>query len=165
MTMTLPEILIASDEGFAPYGALIRHAGGAGRSYADLATADMASETRPRLWTVHRAPDPGGVALTGLERHPLSAQSFLPLGAVTLLAAVCPTLPDGGPDLAAMQAFILPPGTGISYRRGTWHHGLISLDAPCDIAVFMGCKSADEDTELFVLPERIDFPAGDIPRR
>ena len=46
------------------------------------------------------------------------------------LVCVAPTLPDGGPDLSGLRAFLCGPGQGVAYAPGTWHHPMVALDAP-----------------------------------
>ena len=149
---------LATDDTFAPFGALIADAGQPGRTYIDVATQGLSDGVKQRLWTIHRDPAPGDVQLTELERHPLSPQSFMPLGNATLLVAVATSLPDGSPDPAGLSLFVVPPGCGVCYRRGVWHHGLITLDAPCGFAVLMGCVSAAEDTETHPLDVPVTIP-------
>ncbi len=107
-------------------------------------------EARARLWINRLEAAPPEILLDRIERHPFSPQTFVPMGAGRLLCAVCPALDRGDPDTDGLRLFLVPPGTGISYRRGTWHHGLISLDGPCGVVVLMGL--CDGDTELFPLP-------------
>ena len=160
--MTVPRIgpapVMISDEVFAPFGAVIRHDGRAGRRPLPLAHDDMLPGTRPLLWVNRLEPVAGDILLSRIERHPLSAQSFMPLASVTLLTAVCPSLPDGKPDLTRLMPVLLPPGVGVIYRRGVWHHGLLSPDRPCDVAVLMARKSDAEDTEFHDLPYPLKLP-------
>ncbi|MGY9046525.1 hypothetical protein P775_23410 [Puniceibacterium antarcticum] len=157
----MPRVLAANwitETEFAPFGTVLRHPGGAGRHYLDASIKDMLAQVSPRLWINHLSTNSQDIQLEQIERHPHSAQSFLPMASVTLLTAVCPTLGDGRPDIGALQIFLLPPGTGIMYRRGTWHHGLISLDGACDVAVLMGQCEGGQDTELHSLPEPVHIP-------
>lgn len=70
-----------------------------------------------------------------LEKHPCSTQAFLPLVCERYLICVAPTLPDGTPDVANLQAFLCGPGQGINYRREVWHHPVIALDGPAELAM------------------------------
>ncbi|TFL15937.1 ureidoglycolate lyase [Jannaschia formosa] len=158
----IPAVKWITETEFAPFGTVLRHPGGAGRHYIDAAIEDMLPQARPRLWINHLSAVPGDIRLEQIERHPHSAQSFLPLASVTLLTAVCPTLGDSQPDIGALEIFLLPPGTGITYRRGTWHHGLISLDRDCDVAVLMGQREDGQDTEFHSLPEPVHIPRNTL---
>jgi len=153
-----PAFKCITEAEFSPFGMILRHPGGDMRHYLDASIEDMLPQTRPRLWINHLLSSSQDIWLEQIERHPHSAQSFLPMTSVTLLTAVCPTLGDGKPDLDALKIFLLPPGTGIMYRRGTWHHGLISLDVDCDVAVLMGQCTGIQDTEVHPLPKPIRLP-------
>ena len=63
-----------------------------------------------------------------LERHRLSDQVFLPLGAARRCVVL--VAPAGSePTQASVRAFVSNGRQGVCIRAGTWHHGLISLDA------------------------------------
>lgn len=88
----------------------------------------------------------------GLERHRLSDQVFLPLGGarrcVLLVAAA-----GAAPAAAGCQAFVSDGTQGVCIRAGTWHHGLLSLDAgPWAVlerrAVDIDCDEAVLDTPV-----------------
>lgn len=70
-----------------------------------------------------------------LERHPLGSQAFLPMHGQQFLIIVAPNLNADQPDLQRIQAFISNGFQGVNYRAGTWHHPLLSLEAPSDFAV------------------------------
>jgi ureidoglycolate lyase len=148
---------------FAPFGTVLRHPGGVGRHYVDAAIEDLLPQTRLRFWINRLSAVSQDIQLKQIERHPHSAQSFLPMASGKLLTAVCPTLGDGQPDIGTLTIFLLPQDTGITYRRGTWHHGLISLDQDCDVAVLMGQREDGQDTEVQSLPEPVHIP-GDALR-
>ena len=63
-----------------------------------------------------------------VERHRLSDQVFLPLGAARrCVVLVAPA--EGEPNDMHLRAFVSDGRQGVRIRAGTWHHGLISLDA------------------------------------
>ncbi|KAI9488302.1 galactose-binding domain-like protein [Zychaea mexicana] len=71
------------------------------------------------------------------ERHPYSSQQFVPMtnGKTRgYLVIVCLNNEDGSPDLTTTKAFIASSTQGISYRRGVWHHPMISLEHETDFA-------------------------------
>jgi ureidoglycolate lyase len=70
-----------------------------------------------------------------LEKHPGSSQTFLPMRCRRLLVCVAPPLVDGAPDVAALEAFLFEEGEGVSYLPGVWHHPIVALDAPADLAM------------------------------
>ena len=153
-----------TEAAFAPYGTLIRHNGDVGRHYLDTALADIEDSARPRLWVNRIDAAPPEIALREVERHPFSAQSFLPLSGTVLLMAVCAAGADGLPDADDLKVFLLPPGTGIIYRRGVWHHGMLSPHGPCDVAVIMGEHPDKEDTQWHTLPHPVHVTRDALPR-
>ena len=67
------------------------------------------------------------LALQGVERHTHGSQSFLPLGDACFVVVVAPA----GATLAAsgLQAFITNGRQGVVLHPGTWHHGLVAVQA------------------------------------
>ena len=61
-----------------------------------------------------------------MEKHPLSSQAFIPMKETTFLSFVAP--PGKFPEISKIQAFIIPPKTGINYKPGVWHFPLISTE-------------------------------------
>lgn len=72
-----------------------------------------------------------------LERHPAGSQAFIPMQGQKFLIVVAlasKTHPDQ-PDLDQIHAFVSDGSQGVNYRAGTWHHPLLTLEAPSDFAV------------------------------
>nr|WP_174505928.1 ureidoglycolate lyase [Acinetobacter sp. Marseille-Q1620] len=65
-----------------------------------------------------------------LERHPLGSQAFIPMAGQKFLIIVAPALTQDQPDLSRLQAFISNGTQGVNYQAGTWHHPLLTLEAP-----------------------------------
>jgi ureidoglycolate lyase len=63
-----------------------------------------------------------------LEYHPLGSQAFLPLDSSPFIVVVCAAASE--PDLDQLRAFVTNGRQGINYRRGTWHHVLLTPYAP-----------------------------------
>ena len=80
-----------------------------------------------------------------LERHPYSAQTFIPLAVSRYLIVVAPQAEGGQPDTAGLQAFIAAGSKGVCYRRGVWHHGLTALDTPAEFAILMSMRGEGDD--------------------
>lgn len=138
-------------DAFAEFGDIIHH-GSSGRHYVPGAF-DTAAGAAPRLWVNSlRATRASDIVLSELERHPHSSQSFIPLGSACCLAVVARDGADGRPDPDQVRAFVVAPGRGVCYRRGTWHHGFISLDQPSEVAVIMALTDRPDDTEVRPLP-------------
>ena len=70
-----------------------------------------------------------------LERHPNGSQAFIPMQGQKFLIIVAPSLDTDTPDLSQLCAFITDGTQGVNYRAGTWHHPLLTLEAPSDFAV------------------------------
>ena len=85
------------------------------------------------------------VTITGLERHPHSTQSFVPIRAGRWLVVLAPTLPDGAPDMANVRAFLAGPEDAICIGRNVWHAGLTVLDGPAEFAMMMWRADAGDD--------------------
>ena len=70
-----------------------------------------------------------------LERHPNGSQAFIPMQGQKFMIVVAPSLDTDTPDLSQLCAFITDGTQGVNYRAGTWHHPLLTLEAPSDFAV------------------------------
>ncbi|MBB5751546.1 ureidoglycolate lyase [Prosthecomicrobium pneumaticum] len=151
-----------SEAAFAPFGTLIRYAADDGRHYLP-AVLEATAPAAPALWINRIAAARPPVRIARLERHPFGAQSFVPLGGGRLLVTVCAAAANGAPDPGQMRAFVVPPGTGITYRPGTWHHGLVALDGPLDVLVVMATHGIAGETEDADLEAPMIIEAMDIP--
>ncbi|MET7245536.1 ureidoglycolate lyase [Methylobacterium sp. EM32] len=131
-------------EAFAPYGTLLVGPAAGPRQ-------DRAAEIengRPgvplNLALIRSEPFAGSMPLRRLERHPHSAQSFLPLAVGAYLVVVAPDA-GGRPDEAALRAFQVPGDTGIVYRSGAWHAHMTTLSAPGTFAMLVHEDGSAED--------------------
>lgn len=72
-----------------------------------------------------------------LERHPAGSQAFIPMQGQKFLIVVALNSNEHAdqPDLEQIYAFISDGSQGVNYRAGTWHHPLLTLEAPSDFAV------------------------------
>ncbi len=148
---------------FAPFGEVLQvpdgtglpiNAGSARRH--DQPPPDVTGDGGTPCLTVFRTHGPAHAApwtLHTLERHALGSQTFVPLGDASCLVVVAPTRPDGGPDTAALQAFLVGPGQGVTLHRGTWHHPLLT-DRAADVLV-LERRGATMDCEVMGLTTRI----------
>lgn len=133
-----------AEEAFAPFGDVVWAGKGEGGS-ANQGTAvrwDRCARLEssrpgatPNLAVFRAAAQPLPLAVRLLERHPCSSQAFLPLVCARFLVVVAPAGADGGPDLARLRAFVCGPGQGINYHRGVWHHPIVALDRPAELAM------------------------------
>lgn len=74
-------------------------------------------------------------AIHMLERHPLGSQAFMPLAGQQFVIVVAKALNESQPDEAEIYAFISNGRQGVNYHAGTWHHPLLTLEAPSDFLV------------------------------
>lgn len=81
--------------------------------------------------------DAAGINITFLERHPHSTQTFVPLQVGRWIVLLAPTLADGTPDLANVQAYIAGPEDAVCIHRNVWHAGLTVLDRPAEVGMIM----------------------------
>jgi len=101
--------------------------------YHDLASIDVSSNGgRPLVNIFRSSPLPMPMQLTMMERHPLSSQTFMPLGEEPYLVVVAPA---GDFAIKQLQAFIARSSQGVNYRRGTWHHFCLALNKTSDFLV------------------------------
>lgn len=75
------------------------------------------------------------VKISLLERHPQGSQAFIPMQGQAFLVVVAKALNPQQPDLNQIYAFITDGNQGVNYRAGTWHHPLLSFEAPSTFAV------------------------------
>lgn len=83
--------------------------------------------------------------ISRLERHPYSAQTFLPIVAGRWLVLAVPSRGDGSPDCARTAAFLAGPEDGICIRPNIWHAALTVFDRPAEMAMMMWCAEHRED--------------------
>ncbi len=112
-------------------------------------------QSRPNLAVFRSVPRTLPHEVVLLERHPCSTQVFIPMLVSRYLVCVAPTLPDGGPDLAGLKAFICSPGQGVAYAPGTWHHPMVALDTPGELVMLAWEDGTALDCEVRELGEKI----------
>ncbi|QEL27232.1 ureidoglycolate hydrolase (plasmid) [Bosea sp. F3-2] len=137
-------------QAFAPYGEVVAHAGSERRRFFPHVFEHLADAGEPSFW-VSRVDqiDTLPLMVTMLERHPFTAQTFLPLSGGRYLAIVAESDAQGGPDPATLRAFLAGPSQGVTYRRDVWHHGMTILDGPAQFAVLMH-KTGRGDDDVFL---------------
>jgi ureidoglycolate lyase len=139
---------------FEPYGTVIEYKGESKRRYVPEAFERVVGETEPTLW-LRRITQKAQLPLTieFLERHPHSAQTFLPIKDVSHLVVVCRDNGEGDPDLSTVRAFVAAAGQGVSYRRNVWHHALTVLEGDAEFVVVMSLTERGDD-DVFVNLDR-----------
>lgn len=152
---------------FAPFGALVQRSPGEGVAvnlgaatrHAIDAALEHDAGARLTLAMYHLHARVGPIRLRALERHPASAQLFVPIGAARYLVCVCHCDEAGEPELASLRAFVAEDGQGILYRRGVWHHPLWSLGPACELLMAMGATGTAADCETRTLETPISVEA------
>jgi ureidoglycolate lyase len=92
-----------------------------------------------------------------MERHRLSDQVFLPLGAgVRAVILVAP--PGAAPAAAQLRAFATDGRQGVLIRAGTWHHALLAVDDGPWAVLERRSDAVDCDVARLDVPLRIDAP-------
>ncbi|PXX43442.1 MULTISPECIES: ureidoglycolate lyase [Aquitalea] len=133
-----------SKEAFAPFGDVIEIEGsdwfpinnGSTQRYHKLGMVEVVGEDGlPAISMARGAAFDFPLSISMLERHPLGSQSFIPCNGVPFIVVVAPSLPNGLPDESGLRAFHAYSDQGVNYRRGCWHHPLISLGREGDFIV------------------------------
>jgi ureidoglycolate lyase len=139
-----------SPAAFAPYGDVAERPIDQRRRYLPTALDRADGASKFALW-ISSAAKVGvlPLRLTTLERHPYSAQTFIPLGAGHYLATVCAPAADGSPDLANLRAFIAGAHQSVTFARNVWHCPLTVLDSMMEFVVAMN-MTGREDDDVFV---------------
>lgn len=153
---------------FSPFGAIL-HRGDCLRVNDGLATrrdtrldlpcSDPSARLCLSVFDVGVRPAP--IIFSELERHPHSAQAFLPLSVCCALVVVARASADGGIDFGSMAAFVAAPDQGILYSAGIWHLGLTSLDRPGRFQMAMWSGGLP-DTEVHRLPRSLSIETSGL---
>lgn len=93
------------------------------------------------------------VAVDKLERHPHSAQTFVPLQDSRFLVVVCKSAQNGLPDPLTVKAFETQAGQIVTFGRNIWHKGITALTSEAVFAMTMLKNDQGGDTEFAVLSE------------
>jgi len=162
MTMQLQAQPITADN-FAPYGWLACADGRAGRPINDGSSLRVDDVGQLALTAAGGAPclalfraqarDPFGPWQV-LERHRLGTQTFVPMGGVRYVMLVATGA--AAPDMSTLAAFTLAGHQAVTLRAGTWHHGLIALQAGDFVIVErQSVEAVEADCELATLDEAV----------
>lgn len=146
---------------FAPFGATIERPAAGGETVLHGLLAPSRADAAPcaKLDT-HAA---GALPFTAprMERHEHSEQLFVPLGEARYAIAAALPGPDGQPDLATLQGFLVQGTTGICYRRGVWHLPITILERPTTFLMMMRAVGDPAiDTSWATLPAPLRVGAG-----
>lgn len=95
-------------------------------------------------------PERGPFQALQAERHPHSAQMFVPMRAEAFLVIVWEGDPREG---ARPRAFVGGPEDVVIYHPGQWHHGIVALGVPALFASTMWRMAGGTDTEFAPLAQ------------
>lgn len=113
----------------------------------------------PVLRVIHPEPMPfGDVVIRRLERHPHSAQTFLPLRVGMWLVVLAPTDGDGQPDISGAVWTLAGPGDALMIHRDVWHAPLAVLEPGSVFAMIMWSSAAGDDGVVADLVRPIVLP-------
>jgi ureidoglycolate lyase len=144
----IPEPL--SPVAFEPFGDVAERPVDVRRRYLPTAANRADDAVFPTLWISNSARvGTLPLQLTTLERHPFSAQTFIPLGIAHYLAIVCKPAAGGGPDLATLRCFIAGAHQSVTFARNVWHHPMTVLQTAMEFIVAIGITGRDDD-DVFV---------------
>lgn len=146
--VVVPEPL--SPAAFADFGDVAERPVDVRRRYLPNALDRSDQAATPTLW-ISSAARLGTLPMqvTTLERHPYSAQTFIPLGPGSYLVMACASGPDGSPALATLRCFIAGAHQSVTFARNVWHHPMTVLGSSMEFAVAMGMTGRDDD-DVFV---------------
>jgi ureidoglycolate lyase len=150
MTQAPLKAAVLTPEAFQEFGAVLMSRGSVPQRDEFAANIENGREqAKPNLTFIHaRAKRPVVVAV---ERHPYSSQTFVPVNGAKSLIVVCPSTPEGQPDLDRLQVFVAGGGQTVHYNAGTWHAPLCTLDQPGEYVMLRWDDGGADDTQLYKL--------------
>ena len=109
---------------FKPFGTVLEGTPVPGR----VSVSDTLASGRPHApvsLSVATVAPKGGLplAVTVLERHEHSSQTFIPLHVSRYLVLATLDAPGGGPDLSRLRAFMARAGQGVTFAVLMWRDG------------------------------------------
>jgi ureidoglycolate lyase len=148
------------EQTFAPFGNLVRTSATEPRTDWSGPFENKRSNARINCYTTSVDAVTLPTTLKVMERHVHSFQTFLPLDADSYLVCVAPHGNGDLPDMSGLRAFIVPMGTGITYRANIWHHPMTALKRGAQFAVWMWRSGGSDDEEFIDLSQGIQVQVG-----
>jgi ureidoglycolate lyase len=147
-----------TSEAFAPYGQVLQGSGAATERKPFASRMHNARPlAQPNMTYMRIAPEGRSVRIAVLERHPYSNQTFVPLNGTRQLVVVCPSLPDGRPQVDALHAFVAQGSQAVNYDANVWHAPRMALNAPGEFVMFRWDDGSALDTEMLELAVPVDL--------
>lgn len=137
--MSLPPLASAD---LAPFASHVRAEGGKFTTLPDVLEVGDVPGQHAFAVLCPQPVDTKAIAITFLERHPHSTQTFVPLKVGRWIVLLAPTLADGTPDLANVRAYLAGPEDAVCINRNVWHAGLTVLDRPAEVGMMMWRSAA-----------------------
>lgn len=151
---------------FAPFGSVIEGAtaagaainGGTSLRHEAVADLDLVREGGRAALAIYLAQARVfPFEAVALERHRLSDQVFLPLGGARRCVLLVARAGDTPSD-AQCRAFVSDGRQGVRIAAGSWHHGLLSLEAGPWAVLERRAAVVDCDTVQLQQPLLIQLP-------
>jgi ureidoglycolate lyase len=137
---------------FAPFGEVLQGSGAeTERKAFAVRMENLRPEARPNMTYMKLVPETGVVLIEELERHAFSNQTFIPLNGTRHLVAVCPSTPEGAPEISELKVFVCEGGQGVNYHPNVWHAPRTALSAPGELIMFRWDDGGKRDTDLIRL--------------
>ncbi|MGI1795171.1 ureidoglycolate lyase [Acinetobacter variabilis] len=161
MSMQTIKIQPLTAESFLPYGEVIACEGNdffhindqQTERYHALAVAETDAKVGLSIFrNIQTTAIPFAIEM--LERHPVGSQAFIPMQGQKFLIVVAPNLDHEKPDLSQIQAFTSNGTQSVNYRAGTWHHPLLTFEAPSDFVVIDRIGTGP-NCDVYTFPEKI----------
>jgi ureidoglycolate lyase len=116
------------------------------QKFANLALPDCGTAGGKTSIHIYRAkPLYLPIIVRCLEHHASGSQTFVPLSGRPYLVVVAPA---GDFDLEKVRVFRAEGSQGVQYKRGTWHHFCLALDAESDFLVIDRLSSTPDCEEV-----------------
>lgn len=117
-------------EAFRPFGSVIETEGttpipinqGTTLRYNALAQADPGEDGTAIISIFVGTPIPYPIPIKMMERHPLGAQSFIPLHKDTPWLVIVAEKPE----VSSLRCFVASGNQGVKYNKNVWHHPLLA---------------------------------------
>ena len=137
---------------FQPYGDVIEIENHPSRTinygyaerYENLADLDLMDQGKPALSIFKTKPVSFPFSITRMERHPRASQAFIPKHDSKFFVVVAE--PSDNLSLNNLRLFVTNGRQGINFKRGVWHHFLLTVGSVQEFVV-IDRSNPDDNTE------------------